>query len=79
MSGFPHTKEEMLEVGGIGEKKYEQYGDEFLACIRSFLGEKKDDTEVEKCDMIETAAGLFPTPEELRQEEEREKNGGKQR
>ncbi len=76
---LPRTKEEMLEVGGIGEKKYEQYGAEFLACIRSFLEEKKDDTEVEKCDMIETAAGLFPTPEELRQEEEREKNGGKER
>src|SRR5699024_11207674 len=27
---FPETKEDMLEIKGIGEKKYEQYGEEFL-------------------------------------------------
>ena len=31
---LPHTKEEMLEVGGIGEKKYEQYGDCLLYTSR---------------------------------------------
>jgi len=31
----PFDKDSMLEVNGIGEKKYEQFGEEFLAVIRS--------------------------------------------
>lgn len=31
----PTTKEEMLQVSGVGEFKYEKYGERFLACVRS--------------------------------------------
>jgi ATP-dependent DNA helicase RecQ len=30
----PQTKEEMLEVNGVGEVKYERYGEEFLVLLR---------------------------------------------
>jgi ATP-dependent DNA helicase RecQ len=33
----PKTKEEMLEVYGIGEAKFEKYGEIFLSIIRNFL------------------------------------------
>lgn len=33
---FPETKEEMLEIKGIGEKKYEQFGEDFLNAIRNW-------------------------------------------
>jgi len=32
---MPTNKEEMLEVNGVGMKKYEQFGEEFLAVINS--------------------------------------------
>ncbi|SKB86528.1 ATP-dependent DNA helicase RecQ [Lachnospiraceae bacterium] len=32
----PHTKEEMLEISGVGEFKYEKYGEEFLDALNSF-------------------------------------------
>ena len=30
----PETREEMLKVSGVGEYKYEKYGERFLACVR---------------------------------------------
>ena len=33
---FPETKEDMLEIKGIGEKKYEQYGEAFLEVIQKW-------------------------------------------
>lgn len=33
---FPDTKEDMLEIKGIGEKKYEQYGEAFLTVIQKW-------------------------------------------
>ncbi len=32
----PHDKESMLEVNGVGEKKYEQFGEDFLSVIREY-------------------------------------------
>ena len=32
----PQTKQEMLAVPGVGEYKYEKYGERFLECIRAF-------------------------------------------
>ena len=32
----PKTKEEMMTVSGVGQFKFEKYGDRFLACISSF-------------------------------------------
>lgn len=35
-SKLPQTKEEMLEVNGVGEVKYERYGERFLALCQEF-------------------------------------------
>ena len=40
---FPTTKEDMLQIKGIGEKKYEQYGELFMQKIHDW---KKDHPEV---------------------------------
>ncbi|WP_249869379.1 DNA helicase RecQ [Oceanobacillus saliphilus] len=39
---FPTSKEDMLEIKGIGEKKYEQYGEAFLAVIKSWRASNQD-------------------------------------
>lgn len=39
---FPGTREDMLEIKGIGEKKYEQYGDKFLEAIQTWRNENPD-------------------------------------
>ncbi len=36
---LPQTREEMLQVGGIGEKKYDRYGEEFLGLCRQLKGQ----------------------------------------
>ena len=35
----PGTKEEMLQVSGVGEYKYEKYGERFLKCLKGFSEE----------------------------------------
>lgn len=45
---LPFCKEEMLEVNGVGENKYEKYGEAFLTAIREFTGGKKDALYYEK-------------------------------
>ncbi len=37
----PGSKQEMLEVAGVGEYKYGKYGERFLACIAAFGEEEK--------------------------------------
>jgi len=39
---FPVTKEDMLTIKGIGEKKYEQYGEAFLTVIQDWRKENPD-------------------------------------
>ncbi|WP_087973693.1 DNA helicase RecQ [Oceanobacillus rekensis] len=39
---FPTSKEDMLEIKGVGEKKYEQYGEEFLAIIKEWRANNQD-------------------------------------
>ncbi|WP_067728401.1 DNA helicase RecQ [Oceanobacillus damuensis] len=39
---FPTTKADMLEIKGVGEKKYEQFGDEFLAVIKEWRANNQD-------------------------------------
>ncbi|MFC3039893.1 DNA helicase RecQ [Virgibacillus xinjiangensis] len=39
---FPVTEEDMLDIKGVGEKKYEQYGKEFLACIQEWRDRNPD-------------------------------------
>src|SRR5699024_7086127 len=42
---FPETKEEMLNIKGIGEKKYEQFGELFLNVILKW---RQDNPDTEK-------------------------------
>ncbi|TRM10837.1 DNA helicase RecQ [Lentibacillus cibarius] len=39
---FPETKEDMLAIKGVGEKKYEQYGDVFLEVISQWRRNNPD-------------------------------------
>src|SRR5699024_7423857 len=39
---FPTTKDAMLEIKGIGEKKYEQYGELFSRTIQTWLEDNPD-------------------------------------
>lgn len=38
---LPQTKEEMLNVHGVGELKYQKYGEQFLALCRELAGEEE--------------------------------------
>lgn len=43
MAGLrPVTKDEMLEVTGVGEHKYQSYGREFISCIKGFIKREKE-------------------------------------
>lgn len=37
----PGTKSEMLSVSGVGEFKFEKYGERFLECVKAEVGERK--------------------------------------
>lgn len=39
---FPVTKEDMLDINGIGPKKYEQYGEVFMAAIQDWKNENPE-------------------------------------
>ncbi|SFA97311.1 ATP-dependent DNA helicase, RecQ-like [Lentibacillus halodurans] len=39
---FPETEEDMLAIKGVGEKKYEQYGEAFLAVVREWRTNNPD-------------------------------------
>ena len=39
---LPMDRNEMLTVTGVGENKYEKYGEEFLDCIRVYTGGTKE-------------------------------------
>lgn len=39
---LPFNKEEMLRVSGIGENKYEKYGEPFIQAIKEFMKDKKE-------------------------------------
>ncbi len=40
----PGTKAEMLSVTGVGEYKYEKYGERFLACVKANVGITEEQT-----------------------------------
>lgn len=44
---FPQSKEAMLTIKGIGEKKYESYGESFLEIIKNYA-EKNKKTEISR-------------------------------
>ena len=39
---MPTTKEEMMRIRGIGDRKYEEYGEVFLNAIRTHLSERNN-------------------------------------
>lgn len=43
---YPVTKEEILEVSGVGEIKYERYGERFIEVINSYVIENNIEKEV---------------------------------
>lgn len=61
---FPVTKEDMLEVKGIGEKKYEQYGEVFLEVIKKWRDEHPEAKTRVKI------SGSTPPPKPKKKEEE---------
>ncbi|WP_373894054.1 DNA helicase RecQ [Virgibacillus sp. CBA3643] len=65
---FPVTKEDMLEIKGVGEKKYEQYGAEFLAVIQEWRGEHPD---VKKKIRIDDAPTSAPKPRRQKTDDDR--------
>lgn len=42
---FPKTKEEMLQIKGVGDKKYQQYGDAFINKIMEWLSIHSNEKE----------------------------------
>lgn len=48
---MPKNKEEFLATRGLGEKKYQKYGEEILLMVKEFLP-KSDSTEIESNSMI---------------------------
>ncbi len=42
---FPQTEKEMLDIKGIGPKRYEQYGERFLRAITTWLEDNPDATK----------------------------------
>lgn len=59
---LPETKENMLEIKGIGEKKYEQYGPEFLQAIQAW---RADHPDVKKRIQISGASSVAKPKREL--------------
>ena len=45
---LPMNREEMLNVAGVGERKYEKYGERFLNRIQEYTGGKKEKLYFEK-------------------------------
>ncbi|MGN0027723.1 MAG: DNA helicase RecQ [Clostridium sp.] len=43
---YPITKEEILEISGVGEIKYERYGERFIEVIKSYVIENNIEKEV---------------------------------
>ena len=52
-SYFPQSKEAMLTIKGVGLKKYESYGEDFLSLIKDYSSDKGiDSIDVEKEEII---------------------------
>ncbi|QKY70540.1 DNA helicase RecQ [Lentibacillus sp. CBA3610] len=62
---LPETKEDMLAIKGIGEKKYEQYGEAFLAVIRDWHANHPDTARPVKI------AGTDAVPKKEKQADDR--------
>ncbi|SHG39260.1 DNA helicase RecQ [Ornithinibacillus halophilus] len=61
---FPETKEDMLQIKGIGEKKYEQYGEIFLDAIRKW---RADNPDIKEKIRISGSSNAAPAPKRKKQ------------
>ncbi|WP_047980592.1 DNA helicase RecQ [Ornithinibacillus contaminans] len=61
---FPATREDMLEIKGVGEKKYDQYGEAFLHVIQSWRAENPEARTRVKI------SGSTPAPKPRNQQED---------
>lgn len=61
----PETKEDMLAVKGVGNKKYDQYGEAFLAVVRDWRSNHPDAARPVKI------AGTSPDPKREKQADDR--------
>lgn len=62
---FPVTKEDMLTIKGVGERKFEQYGQEFLEVIKEWRAENPDKLPAVRI------AGSTPGPRKEKQTDDR--------
>lgn len=51
----PVTKGEMLNVSGVGEFKYEKYGERFLACVQAEMNDSPAEMSFEGDDLYFTS------------------------
>ena len=51
----PVTKGEMLNVSGVGEFKYEKYGERFLACVQAEMNDRPAEMSFEGDDLYFTS------------------------
>ncbi|MBP1969784.1 ATP-dependent DNA helicase RecQ [Virgibacillus natechei] len=65
---FPVTKEDMLEIKGIGEKKYDQYGEAFLAVIQKW---RENNPDVKKKIRIADTPAPAPKPKQRKTDDDR--------
>ncbi|AOY76592.1 DNA helicase RecQ [Clostridium formicaceticum] len=55
-SCFPQDKEAFLKINGVGEKKFENYGEKFILLIKDYCIDKKIDTALEENELDQEAA-----------------------
>ena len=64
---FPISKSEMLDISGVGENKYEKYGDRFSEVISSYVAENKISV---KKNVVEDEKEIVDIPFEVSTDEE---------
>ncbi len=55
---LPFDRGEMLQVAGVGERKYDNYGEAFLAAIREFTQGRREKTYFGEMKAVQAAMGL---------------------
>ncbi len=63
---FPETKEDMLSIKGVGEKKYDQFGADFLAVVQAW---RRDNPNVTKA--VPISGGGSTAPKKAKQADDR--------
>ncbi|WP_092502198.1 DNA helicase RecQ [Virgibacillus subterraneus] len=63
---FPETKEDMLSIKGVGEKKYDQFGADFLAVVQEW---RRDNPNVTKA--VPISGGGSTAPKKTKQADDR--------